>query len=104
MSKYLLDIFAVTFLDNFYYSTAIWITLTIFLSIRKFFGFNYSYLMAISSCFFLIVSAVVVASFLIVEFFSQGKGMDRLALVPYILGAAPLFFCAITAIFLIPKN
>lgn len=103
MSKYLLDIFAVVFIDNFYYSTAIWIALTIFLLIRKFFGFNYSYLMAISTSFFLIASAALVVSFLVIEFFSQGKGIDRLALVPYILGAAPLFLCAIIAIFMIPK-
>jgi hypothetical protein len=104
MSKLILNILAVIFLDNFFLMTGLWLILLASLTARRFFHFEFPYFLAISSWVFLIVTASVVGAILVIDFFSHQKGMDRLTLVPYILGASPLFISAILATFMLPKN
>lgn len=104
MSKVFIDFFSIIFLDNFYLTTAVWLILLGSLVSRKLFHFNYSYAIAISSWIFLVIAAIAVAAILAIDFFSHPKGLDRLTLVPYILGASPLFGCAILALFFFPKK
>ena len=104
MSKVILNILTVIFLDNFYLTTGFWLILLVSLAWRRFCYFEYPYSLAISSWFFLMVMAGVVGVTLAINFFSHQKGMDRLTLVPYILGASPLFISAILAAVMLPKN
>ncbi|MEO5933217.1 MAG: hypothetical protein ABIQ08_06670 [Duganella sp.] len=104
MSKVIVNILAVIFLDNFYLTTGLWLILLASLVARRFFNFDYPYSLAISSWFFLVVTAGIVGGILAIDFFSHHKGMDRLTLVPYILGASPLFVSAILAAFMLPQK
>ena len=104
MSKIIINVFAVIFLDNFYLITGVWLILLATLASRRFFHFDYPYAIAISSWVFLVTTAVVIAAILAIDFFSHPKGLDRLTLVPYILGASPLFACAILALLCVPKK
>jgi hypothetical protein len=104
MSKLVINVLGVIFLDNLYLSTGLWLVFLTSLIARKFFNFDYPYLIAISSWLFLVFFAAIVAVIFTIEFFSHEKGMDRLALVPYILGGTPLFVCAIVALFIFPKK
>jgi hypothetical protein len=104
MPKLIPDLLAVIFLDNFYLTIGLWLTLLASLTTRRFFHFEFSYFLAICSWVFLIVTASVVGAILLIDLFSQQKGMDRLTLVPYILGVSPLFISAILAAFMLPKN
>lgn len=69
MPKLDIDIFAIIFLDHFYFMTAIWLILLGSLASRKLFHFGYPYAIAISSWLFLVVGAIVVASILAIDFF-----------------------------------
>ena len=104
MSELILNILAAIFLDNFFLTTGCWLTLFALLVARRFFPFEYPYFLAISSWVVLIVTASVVGTILVVDFFSHQKGMDRLTLIPYIFGASPLFISAILAAFMLPRK
>lgn len=104
MSKLIHNVLAVIFLDNFFLTTAFWLILLASLAARRFFHFESPYFWAISSWVFLMVAASVVGAILVIDFFLHQKGMDRLTLVPYILGASPLFISAILAAFILPRN
>lgn len=104
MSKLIFEILATIFLDNFFLTTGFWLVLLVSLAARRFFHFESPYFFAICSWVFLMVTARFVGAILAIEFFSHQEGMDRLALVPYILGASPLFISAILATFMLPRN
>jgi len=104
MSGVILNILAVIFLDYFYLTAGFWLILLTSLAGRRFLHFDYSYSLAISSWFFLVVTAGIVGAILAIDFFSHHKGMDRLTLVPYVLGASPLFVSAVLAAFMLPKK
>ena len=104
MSGVILNILAVIFLDYFYLTTGFWLILLTSLAGRRFLHFDYSYSLAISSWFVLVVTAGIVGAILAIDFFSHHKGMDRLTLVPYVLGASPLFVSAVLAAFMLPKK
>jgi hypothetical protein len=104
MSKLFLNVLAVIFLDNFYWTTGFWLMLLAFVAARRFLHFRPPYFIAISSWFFLMVTPGVVGAILVIDFFSHQKGMDRLTLIPYVLGAIPLFISAILAAFMLPRK
>lgn len=52
----------------------------------------------------LIVAGIAVTGVLATEFFSHPRGMDRLAVVPVILGAGPLIVGAVVGLLLRPRK
>lgn len=99
MSKNILNILEVIFLDNFYFTTGICVVLLAGLVLRRFSDVDYSYSLAILNWFVLSAAAIVVFSILAIDFFSHQSGLDRLTLIPSILGASPLLICALIATF-----
>jgi hypothetical protein len=104
MPKILISFLSLVFIDLFYLSLIVSLFLVFCLLCRRFFGLNYSYPLAIINWSVLVVTAGVVAVILLVDFFSHEKGIERLSLVPLMLGVSPLFFSALVSFFLFPKK
>lgn len=104
MPKPVINFLYIIFLDNFYFSLVIFLLLVSFLLLRRFLGFRYPYSFAIFTWSALVIIGSLVAVLLLLDFFSHGKGMERLTLVPLILGASPLFVCTLAALFIFPKK
>jgi hypothetical protein len=104
MPEILMIFLQLAFIDLFYVSLVVSLCLFFCLLCRRFFVLNYSYQLAITNWIVLVVTAGIVAIFLLVDFFSHEKGVDRMSLVPLMLGASPLFFSALASLFLFPKK
>jgi cytochrome bd-type quinol oxidase subunit 1 len=51
----------------------------------------------------LVYGAVLTAAVLLISFFAHGQGIDRLALVPFLLAASPLIVSGLIAALIPPK-
>jgi hypothetical protein len=104
MPKIIINSLSLIFIDLFPISLIVPLVSISLLVFRRFFGFNYSYQLAVIIWNVLIAAAGIIAAIMLIEFFSYDKGIERLALVPLILGASPLFLSALVSLFLLPKK
>ena len=92
------------FLDYFYISNSIFVLLTSFLVFCHFYKIKLLSILMLVIWYIIVSVGAFVFIFLIIDFFSQGKGLGRLASIPLILGASPLFLCFFILIFIYPKR
>lgn len=98
------DVLGIFFFYNLALTNGFFLALLLALVARKFRFPDYPFAIAAVIWCGLILSAVVVAIAWLSEFFSHGEGLVRMALVPVLMGALPLFVFAIIALFLRPRR
>lgn len=103
MPKIIINSLSFIFIDLFPISLIVPLALISILGFRRFFGFNYSCQLTVIIWNILIAAAGIIAAIMLIEFFSYDKGIERLALIPLILGASPLFLSALVS-FLVAKK
>lgn len=98
------NLLAILFFDNLALTNGLFLALLLALVAMKFRHPDYPFAIAMIVWCGLMLAAPVVAIAWLSEFFAHGKGLDRLALVPVLIGAAPLFVFAAIALFLRPRR
>lgn len=92
------------FVDHFLIATIIVILLTTALVLYRVFKVNFPFGMVLSIWYLIMGLAAFVLMFVIIDFFLQGEGLDRLASIPLLLGVSPLFLGFLISIFLYPQK
>lgn len=92
------------FLDHFFITTSILVLLTSTVVSYRFFKLNVPSILILSIWYSVVSIAALVFAILIIDFFSQGKGLDRLASIPLLLGVSPLLLCFFVLVFMYPKK
>lgn len=98
------NLLAVLFLDHPALTCGFFLALLLALVARKFRYPGFPFPIAMLIWCGLMLAALVVAIAWSSAFFAHGKGIDRLVLVPVLMGAAPLFIFATIAMFLRPRR
>lgn len=85
------------FFDNFLLTSAVCMMAAAVILMKRYSSLELPHAL-VHGCYKALVSvAVVVASILFVGFFLHGQGIDRLAILPFMLAASPLFVCGFIA-------
>lgn len=90
------------FLDHFYLTTSLLVLLTATVVLCRFSIIELPRASILAIWYAIVIPSVLVLTFLIVDFFSQGEGLDRLGRIPLFIGVSPLFLCSCILIFVFP--
>jgi hypothetical protein len=91
-------------IDYFFVTTVIVFLITASLFIKQYYKIDQYRVLAMSLWILIVIAGVLIYALLLIEFFSHGKGVDRLAVVPYLLGAIPIALSAIALTFLYSRQ
>jgi hypothetical protein len=91
------------FLDHFTLTTLIISLFTSMLLARRFLNLNIPFMLSALIWYLIVIFATSIFSFLLIDFFSHGQGMDRLANLPLLLATLPLVVSFFIVIFIYPK-
>lgn len=92
------------FLDYFYITTSILVLLTGIVIAYRYLKINLPLIIPLSIWYLVVSMAVLIFAFLIVNFYSTGPGLDRLASIPLLLATSPLFVCFLILVFIYPRK
>lgn len=90
----------VIFFDNAFWSGLTLFVLITILAVKRWSSLPLPRSLAIAVWWFLVLAAAAVTVFLVAQFFSYQKGIERLAVLVVFLGTTPLLIAALLAIFI----